>query len=95
MDSLVSLETNLLLLLEQYQDLQQQLLDLQQKNQSQREEIMRSHAELVKLRAEYNHLETAYALLAENTDGEQRDRVRQRITNLIAQVDRALEALKQ
>jgi hypothetical protein len=95
MDSLVSLETNLLLLLEQYQDLQRQLLDLQQKNQSQREEIMRSHAELVKLRAEYNHLETAYALLAENTDGEQRDRVRQRITNLIAQVDRALEALKQ
>ena len=95
MDSLVSLETNLLLLLEQYQDLQQQLLDLQQKNQSQREEIMRSHAELVKLRAEYNHLETAYALLAENTDGEQRDRVRQRITNLIAQVDRALDALKQ
>lgn len=95
MDSLVSLETNLLLLIEQYQDLQRQLLDLQQKNQSQREEIMRSHAELVKLRAEYNHLETAYALLAENTDGEQRDRVRQRITNLIAQVDRALEALKQ
>ena len=95
MNSLVSLETNLLLLLEQYQDLQQQLLDLQQKNQSQREEIMRSHAELVKLRAEYNNLETAYALLAENTDGEQRDRVRQRITNLIAQVDRALEALKQ
>ena len=95
MDSLVALETNLLLLLEQYQDLQRQLLDLQQKNQSQREEIMRSHAELVKLRAEYNNLETAYALLAENTDGEQRDRVRQRITNLIAQVDRALEALKQ
>jgi peptidoglycan hydrolase CwlO-like protein len=95
MKSLAILEDNVNVLLAQYRDLQQQLLDLQQKNQSQREEIMRSHAELVKLRAEYNHLETAYALLAENTDGEQRDRVRQRITNLIAQVDRALEALKQ
>ena len=95
MKSLAILEDNVNVLLAQYCDLQQQLLDLQQKNQSQREEIMRSHAELVKLRAEYNHLETAYALLAENTDGEQRDRVRQRITNLIAQVDRALEALKQ
>lgn len=95
MKSLAILEDNVNVLLAQYRDLQQQLLDLQQKNQSQREEIMRSHAELVKLREEYNHLETAYALLAENTDGEQRDRVRQRITNLIAQVDRALEALKQ
>lgn len=95
MKSLAILEDNVNVLLAQYRDLQQQLLDLQQKNQSQREEIMRSHAELVKLRAEYNHLETAYALLAENTDGEQRDRVRQRITNLIAQVDRALDALKQ
>ena len=95
MKSLAILEDNVNVLLAQYRDLQQQLLDLQQKNQSQREEIMRSHAELVKLRAEYNHLETAYALLVENTDGEQRDRVRQRITNLIAQVDRALEALKQ
>ena len=95
MKSLAILEDNVNVLLAQYRDMQQQLLDLQQKNQSQREEIMRSHAELVKLRAEYNHLETAYALLAENTDGEQRDRVRQRITNLIAQVDRALEALKQ
>ena len=95
MKSLAILEDNVNVLLAQYRDLQQQLLDLQQKNQSQREEIMRSHAELVKLRAEYNHLETAYALLSENTDGEQRDRVRQRITNLIAQVDRALEALKQ
>ena len=95
MKSLAILEDNVNVLLAQYRDLQQQLLNLQQKNQSQHEEIMRSHAELVKLRAEYNHLETAYALLAENTDGEQRDRVRQRITNLIAQVDRALEALKQ
>ena len=95
MKSLATLESNVEALLTQYRQLQQQLLDLQQENQSQREEIMRTHADYLQLKADYNHLETAYALLAEQTDGEQRDRVRQRLTNLIAQVDRALEALKQ
>ena len=95
MKSLAILEDNVNVLLAQYRDLQQQLLDLQQKNQSQREEIMRTHADYLQLKADYNHLETAYALLAEQTDSEQRDRVRQRLSNLIAQVDRALEALKQ
>lgn len=94
MDSLTLLETNLRALLAEYHDLQQQLLALQAENEQQREEIMRSHAELVKLKADYNHLETAHALLAENINPEQRDKVRQRINNLIAQVDRALEALK-
>lgn len=95
MDSLTLLETNLRALLAQYQDLQQQLLVLQAENEQQREEIMRSHAELVNLKADYNHLETAHALLAETIAPEQRDKVRQRINNLIAQIDRALEALKQ
>lgn len=95
MESLSTLERNLALLLEQYQGLQQQVLDLQQENQRQRDEIMQAHAELVEMKINYNHLETAHALLAENIDPQQRDKVRQRITNLIAQVDRALEALKQ
>ena len=95
MDSLTLLETNLRALLAEYQDLQQQLLALQAENEQQREEIMRSHAELVNLKADYNHLETAHALLAETIAAEQRDKVRQRINNLIAQIDRALEALKQ
>jgi phage shock protein A len=94
-DSLNLLESNLRALLAEYQALQQQLLALQTENEQQRDEIMRSHAELVKLKADYNHLETAHALLAETIDPEQRDKVRQRINNLIAQIDRALEALKQ
>ncbi len=95
MESLSTLESNLEVLLKQYQGLQQQVLELQQANERQRQEMMRTHAELFQLKADYNHLETAHALLAESIDPEQRDKVRQRITNLIAQVDRALEALKQ
>ena len=94
MESLVQLEYNLQQLLEQHNHLKQQLLDLQRENERQREEIMQSYAELVALKNDYKHLETAYALLAENTDEAQRDRVKQRLSNLIAQVDRAIEALK-
>ena len=93
-DSLSTLEDNLRILLKQYRDLQQQLADLQEENTRQRMEIMQTHAELVQLQTDYRHLETAHAILAENTDGEQRNRVKQRLTNLIAQVDRAIEVLK-
>lgn len=95
MDSLQNLENNVHLLLEQYLLLKQQLVDLQKDNERQRQEMIQTHAELVQLKQDYKHLEVAYALLADNTDAEQRDRVRQRLSNLIAQVDRALEALKQ
>lgn len=94
MESLVQLEDNLQQLLEQHNQLKQQLLDLQRENERQREEIMQSYAELVTLKNDYKHLETAYALLAENTDEVQRERVKKRLSNLIAQVDRAIEALK-
>ena len=94
MKALSTLETNLQLLIQQYRDLQKQLAELQNENERQREEILRTHAELVQLQTDYKHLETAHALLTENTDTEQRDRVRQRLSNLIAQVDRAIEALK-
>ena len=94
MESLVQLEYNLQQLLEQHNQLKQQLLDLQRENERQREEIRQSYAELVTLKNDYKHLETAYALLAENTDEVQRERVKKRLSNLIAQVDRAIEALK-
>lgn len=94
MESLVSLENNVQALLEQYELLKQQLLDLQQENERQRDEIIRTHAELVQIKADYKHLETAYALLSENTDDEQRERVRTRLTNMIAQIDRAIDALR-
>ena len=93
MESLATLEHNLLLLLQQYHALQQQLLALQEENELQRNEILRTHAELVKLKEDYKHLETAHALLAETTDNEHRKRAKQRLTNLIAQVDRVLDAL--
>ncbi len=95
MDSLLVLENNIQQLLEQHQLLKQRIVELQQENEHQRDEMMRTHSDFLKLKADYNHLETAYALLAENTDGNQRERVRQRITNLIAQLDRAIDALKQ
>ena len=94
MESLVSLENNVQALLEQYELLKQQLLALQQENERQRDEIIRTHAELLQIKADYKHLETAYALLSENTDDEQRERVRTRLTNMIAQIDRAIEALR-
>lgn len=93
MKSLATLENNVQELLTQYALLQQQLAELTRENENQREEIMRTHAELVQLKDDYKHLEMAHALLAENADQEQRDRVKQRLTNLIAQVDRALDVL--
>jgi predicted nuclease with TOPRIM domain len=95
MESLLALENNVQQLLEQHQQLKQQIVELQKENEHQRDEMMRTHSDLVKLKEDYNHLETAYAILAENTDGNQRERARQRLTNLIAQVDRAIDALKQ
>jgi predicted nuclease with TOPRIM domain len=93
MQSLAILESNLEVLLTQYHDLQQQVLNLQQENDNQREEMMRTHAELVQLKEDYKHLETAHALLVENIDDEHRDRAKQRLSNIIAQVERAIEVL--
>lgn len=95
MESLESLEHSLRELLSRYEAQQQQITDLQEENQRQRDEIIRSHAELVKLKADYNHLYTAHALVANDVEDKERARARQRITNLIAQVDRAIEVLKQ
>lgn len=95
MESLESLEHNLRDLLNHYEAQQQQIAALQEENQRQREEIIRTHAELVKLKSDYNHLHTAHALVANDVEDKERIRARQRITNLIAQVDRAIEVLKQ
>jgi uncharacterized phage-like protein YoqJ len=54
---------------------------------------MRTHAVLVQLKEDYKHLETAHALLVENIDDEHRDRAKQRLSNIIAQVERAIEVL--
>lgn len=95
MESLDTLEHSLHELLARYEAQQQQITALHEENRRQRDEIIRTHAELVKLKADYNHLHTAHALVADDVDDKERARARQRITNLIAQVDRAIEVLKQ
>ena len=95
MKALSTLETNLQLLIQQYRDLQKQLADLQNENERQHKEIVRTHAELLQLQTDYKHLETAYALVVDTAESEHRDKVKQRLTNLIAQIDRALNALAQ
>lgn len=95
MESLNLLEQNVRELLHRYEVQQQTIVSLQQDNARQREEMIRVCAELAQLRTDYAHLQTAYALLSNDVSDEERMRVRQRINNLIAQVDRAIEVLKQ
>lgn len=95
MESLNLLEQNVRELLHRYEVQQQTIASLQQDNALQREEMIRVCAELAQLRTDYAHLQTAYALLSNDVSNEERMRVRQRINNLIAQVDRAIEVLKQ
>lgn len=95
MESLVALEYNLQQLLSQYQKLQQEMQQLKQENIRQREEILQSHAELQQLKKDYTRLQTAHALLnGEGMNDEERQKAKQRLTTLIAQVDKALEVLK-
>jgi archaellum component FlaC len=95
MDSLSLLEQNLFRLLKQYQELQDQVRILKEENVRQRDEIVQSHAELQHLKQEYNHLQSAYALVAGNElNEEERQKAKQRLTAIINQIDKALETLK-
>ena len=96
MDSLSSLEQNILQLLNQYQELQEQVRLLKEENIRQREEILNSHSELQQLKIEYNRLQTAHALItSDEQNEEERQKVKQRLTAIISQIDKALEVLKQ
>lgn len=95
MDSLAALEQNLNQFLKQYQELQHQLSLLKEENIRQREEILQSHAELQQLKKEYARLQAAHTLLAgDEMNEEERQKAKQRLTSLIAQIDKALEILK-
>ena len=95
MESLAILEQHLLQLLNQYQELQEQLRLLKEENIRQREEILQSHSELQQLKQEYNRLQAAHALLAgDELAEEERQKAKQRLTTIISQIDKALEALK-
>ena len=96
MESLEQLEQNLLQLLYQYQELQLQMKSLQEENQRQREEIIQTHADIQQLKRDYNKLHTAHTmLLASEATAEDRAKAKQKITNIILQIDKALEALTQ
>ena len=96
MESLEQLEQNLLQLLNQYQELQLQMKSLQEENQRQREEIIQTHADIQQLKRDYNKLHTAHTmLLAFEATAEDRAKAKQKITNIILQIDKALEALTQ
>lgn len=96
MDSLLLLEQNIQQLLAQYQELQEDMRQLKEENVRQRDEILQSHAQLVQLRQDYARLQTAHALLANDTlNDEQRQAAKKRLTSLISQIDKALDVLKQ
>lgn len=96
MDSLVQLEQHILQLLAQHQELQEEMRRLKEENIRQREEILQSHADLQQLKKDYKRLQVAHALVAgEGINEEERQLAKQRITTIIAQIDKALEVLKQ
>lgn len=92
MDALNSLEQNLSTLLSRYSSLQRDFTRLQEENEEQRREIMRTHAELVELQNQYKTLRIAKGL---SEDPEQQEIARRHINNIISQIDRVLEILKQ
>lgn len=91
MEALNDLEQNVSQLIERYRQQQQQIADLKKENADQRQEILRSHSELATLQKQYKHLQEANAMLG---SAESRDAAKRHLTNLIAQVDNALEILK-
>ena len=96
MQSLEQLEQNIIQLLSQYQELQLQVKALQEENQRQREEIIQTHADLQQLKRDYSKLHTAHTmLLASDATAEDRAKAKQKITNIILQIDKAIEALTQ
>ena len=95
MDSLAFLEKNIAQLLLQYQELQEQIKQLKEENIRQREEIIETHTELHQLKQEYRRLQSAHALIAgEGLNEEERQKAKQRLTAIIAQIDKALDVLK-
>lgn len=93
MESLDLLDENIDLLLTRYREQQIRIAALEEENKRQHEEVMQVHAALLQYRQNYQHLESAYALLGGSLPDEDKQKVEQRITNLIAQVDRALKIL--
>ena len=90
MVALDELSKNLHVLLERYSALQQENMQLREEIERQRQELIRTHGELVDLQQKNRRIATANAL----TDAESNEEALKRLNALIAQIDRAINALK-
>lgn len=90
MQALDDLSQNVHLLLERYVALEQENALLREDAERQRQELIRTHSELVELQQKNRRIATANALMSAETSEE----ATKRINALIAQVDRAIAALK-
>ena len=90
MKALDDLSQNVHLLLERYSALQQENATLREDVERQRQELIRTHSELQQLQQQNRRLATVNALTAAETSEE----ATKRINALIAQVDRAINALR-
>ena len=90
MQALNDLSQNVHLLLERYQAMQRENAALKEDIERQRQELIRTHGELLELQQKNRRLATANAM----TSAENAEEATKRINALIAQVDRAIAALK-
>ena len=90
MQALEDLSQNVRVLLERYEALQQENATLREENERQRNELIRAHSDLQDVQQQYRRLGTVNAL----TTMESKEVALKRVNALIAQVDRAIAALK-
>ena len=90
MEALISLSQNVRLLLDRYTTLQEENAALKEEIERQRQELIRTHGELLELQQKNRRIATANAL----TSAEGAEEATKRLNALIAQVDRAINALK-
>lgn len=81
---------NVHVLLERYEALQQENVRLKEDIERQRQELIRTHSELQQIQQQNKRLATANAM----TNAESNEEALKRLNALIAQVDRAINALK-
>lgn len=90
MQALDELSQNVHILLERYQALQEENAALREDVERQRQELIRTHSELLDLQQKNRRIATANAM----TSAEGNEEALKRLNSLIAQVDRAIAALK-
>lgn len=90
MQALTDLSANVQTLLQRYQALLQENASLRQEAERQRQELIRTHGELLALQQKNHRIAVANAM----SSAENNDEATKRLNALIAQVDRAIAALK-